>query len=261
MKTSTLRSRLARFFTLLLALVQRDVTTRYRRSMLGPAWAILQPLILMVVFNLIRGVVDIPSEGVPYLIFSYSALVPWTFFSNGLMYCGPSILSNAAILKKMALPREVFPLAGVTVALFDLAMSGLILLGMMVWFRVQFTWALLWLPFLVLITGALALGVGMFIAALGVFRRDFVFATPFLAQIWLFATPVIYPLSSVPEKWQSLYMLNPMVGLIEGFRSVLVKGNPPSLETLAVSTAVTALILIVSWPMFRWISQYFADVL
>lgn len=251
----------ARFFSLLQALVFRDVTTRYRRSMLGPAWAVLQPLMLMVVFNLVRGFVDIPSEGVPYIIFSYSALVPWTFFSNGILYCGPSILSNAAIIKKVSLPREVFPVAAVTVALFDFGTSGLILLGIMLWFRVQLTWALLWVPPLVLLTGALALGVGMLMGSLAVFRRDFIFATPFLTQIWLFATPIIYPLSTVPERWRTAYMLNPMVGIIEGFREVLVRGSPPSLQMLAAPVVLTGLALIAAWSIFRWISQYFADAL
>ena len=132
----TLPPETVRFFTLLWALVSRDVRGRYRRSILGPAWAIIQPLFLMVVFTIIRGFVDIPSEGVPYVIFSYSALVPWTFFSSAVSACGPSIMGNAGILKKMAVPREVFPLAAVLTAAFDLLMSGLVLAGMMVWFRV-----------------------------------------------------------------------------------------------------------------------------
>ena len=250
----------AQFLNLLQALVSRNIRARYRRSFLGPAWAILQPLILMVLFNMLRGFVSIPSDGIPYVLFSYAALVPWTFFTNAMSLCGPSVVSNASVIKKIAVPREVFPLAAVTTALFDFCMSGLVMAGMMLWFRVPVGWALLWLPVLAFLTTTLAFGVGMFIAGLGTFKRDFIFATPFLMQFWLYATPVIYPLSSVPEKWRTLYMLNPMVGLIEGFRNVLIKASPPSLEALGWSVMVTAVVLIVSWLIFRWLSQYFADV-
>ena len=246
---------------LLWALVARDVRARYRRSLLGPAWAILQPLVLMVLFTMLRGFVDIPSDGVPYVIFSYSALVPWTFFTNAVSFCGPSVASNAGVVKKIAVAREVFPAAAVVTALFDLVMSGLVLAGMMIWFRVPMGWSLLWLPVLVLMTALLALAVGMGIASLGTFKRDFIFATPFLMQFWLYATPIIYPLSSVPERWRRLYLLNPMVGIIEGFRNVLVKASPPPLDALAWSALVTAVILALVWPLFRWLSQYFADVL
>jgi lipopolysaccharide transport system permease protein len=255
------RDKVERFFNLLWALVSRDVRGRYRRSILGPAWAIIQPLFLMVVFTIIRGFVNIPSEGVPYVIFSYSALVPWGFFSSAVNGCGPSIIGNAGILKKMAVPREVFPLAAVLTAAFDLLMSGLVLAGMMLWFRVPVGWSLLWVPILVLMTGALALGVGMFLAALGTFKRDFLMAGGFLMQLWLYVSPIIYPVSSVPERWRGLYVLNPMVGIIEGFRAVLVKGTVPDLGLLVWSLFGIAVAWAVAWPLFRKMSQYFADVL
>ena len=260
-QSSRRRDAASRFLTLLRALVRRDVTARYRRSFLGPAWAILQPLVLMVLFTMLRGFLDIPSDGVPYVLFSYAALVPWTFFTNAVNLCGPSVSSNAGVVKKMALPREVFPLAAVITALFDFTMSGLVMAGMMLWFRVPVGWALLWLPVLVCLTAALAFGTGMFIASLGTFKRDFIFATPFLMQFWLFATPVIYPLSSVPERWRTLYMLNPMVGVIEGFRNVLIRASAPPLEPLVWSALMTGVVLALAWPIFRWMSQYFADVL
>ncbi|MFB0536697.1 MAG: ABC transporter permease [Anaerolineae bacterium] len=245
--------------TLLFAPVYRDVTARYRRSLLGPLWAILQPLILMVVFSLLRGVLDIPSEGMPYVLFSYAGLVPWSFFSTAVTRCGSSILSNASIVKKIALPREVFPLAAVITALFDFLMSGLVMAGMMIFYRVPVGWSLLWLPVLCLNAGLLAFAVGMVIASVGTFKRDFIIATPFLMQIWLLATPVVYPLSSVPEHWQSLYLLNPMVGIIEGFRAVLLKAETPPLGSLGWSVLVTLLALALAWPFFRWMSRYFAD--
>jgi len=215
----------------------------------------------MVVFTLLRGVIKIPSEGVPYVIFSYSALVPWTFFTSSINRCGPSILSNGNLIKKSDMPREVFPLSAVATSFFDFLMSSIVLVGMMVYFKVHVGLGLLWLPVLLLITGILAFGIGMFIASIGCFKRDIIIATPFLVQIWLFATPVIYPTSSVPDKWIWLYKINPMVGIIEGFRNVLVKGQSPNLELLIYSIIITLVLLMLSWPIFRWLSQYFADVM
>jgi lipopolysaccharide transport system permease protein len=215
----------------------------------------------MVVFTFLRGVIKIPSEGVPYVIFSYSALVPWTFFASSINRCGPSILSNGNLIKKIDMPREVFPLSAITTSFFDFLMSSIVLAGMMVCFKVDFSFMLLWLPILLLTTGSLAFGIGMFIASIGCFKRDIIIATPFLIQLWLFATPVIYPTSSVPDKWIWLYKINPMVGIIEGFRNVLVKGQSPNPELLVYSTIVTVLLLLLAWPIFRWLSQYFADVL
>jgi lipopolysaccharide transport system permease protein len=224
-------------------------------------WAFLQPMILMLLFNMLRGFVNIPSDGLPYVLFSYSALVPWTFFTNAVAACGPSIITNAEVIKKIALPREVFPLAAVAATLFDFCMSGIILAAMMIWFKVPVGWALLWLPVLIVLMVAVSYSVGILLAGLGTFRKDFIFATPFLTQAWLFVTPVIYPLSTVPEKWQSIYMLNPMVGVIEGFRNVLLKATAPPTEALGISVIVTGILLAISWPIFRKLSGYFADVL
>lgn len=235
--------------------------SRYRHSWLGPLWAILQPLILMVLFTALRGFVSIPSDGLPYVLFSYAGLVPWTFLTNAISFGASSITANAAVLKKIAIPREVFPLAAIVTALFDFCMAGLVLAGMMLWFRVSISWSLLWLPILVMLTASLAFGIGMLIASLGTFKHDFIFATPFLMQFWLYATPVIYPLSSVPDRWRTLYMLNPMVGVIEGFRNVLLRASPPPPAALSWSAVMTAVTLAITWLLFRWLSQYFADVI
>lgn len=253
--------RTRQFLTLTLALVKRDIAARYRRSLLGPLWAILQPLALMVIFNLLHEVVDIPSDGVPYLIFSYAALVPWTFFQTTVTRGATSINANAAIIKKMAVPREIFPLVAMISALFDMSMSGLILFGMMVWFGVPFTGALLWLPILILITALLGWGIALGVASLATFKQDFVYATDFVLRLWLYATPVIYPLSSVPPEWYHLYILNPMVGLILGFRAVLVQGVSPDTSLLVIALATTSVIGLVALPVFRFMSHYFADVL
>jgi lipopolysaccharide transport system permease protein len=247
--------------TLIFALVYRDIMARYRRSMLGPLWAILQPLAFMVIFSLLRGVLDISSEGVPYVLFSYAGLLPWTFFSNAVIYCGPSILSNSGVVKKMALPREVFPLAAIVTALFDFLMASLVMAGMMIFYRMPVGWNLLWLPLLCLNASLLAFAVGMVIAAMGTFKRDFVIAAPLLMQFWLLITPVIYPLSSVPERWLSFYLLNPMAGIIEGFRAVLLRAEAPAFGPLGWSVLVTLITLALAWPFFRWLSRYFADMI
>lgn len=247
--------------TLLLALIVRDIRARYRRSILGPAWAILHPLLLMVVFTIIRGIVSIPSEGVPYIIFSYSALVPWTFFSTATQTCGSSMLSNASIIKKIAVPREILPLASVLTAGFDLLMSSVVLIGMMLWFRVSVGWSLLWLPVLLTMTGVLAMGVGMVLAAFGTFKRDFLMGAGFMMQLWLYISPVIYPLNSVPERWKSLYILNPMVGILEAFRAILAKGTMPDMRLLLFSIVEILIVWAIAHPIFRKMSQYFADVL
>lgn len=249
------------FWHLMWALVVRDVRGRYRRSFLGPLWAIIRPVFMMVVFSILRGIVKIPSDGIPYPIFSYSVLVPWTFFTTAINTCGPCVISNGGIMKKLAVDREVFPVTAVVTAGFDLLMSSLVLAGMMVWFRVPVGWSLLWLFPLLGLTAILALGCGMFLAALGTFRRDFLMAGGFAMQLWLYATPIIYPMSSVPEKWHSLYVLNPMVGILEGFRSVLAKGVAPDLALLAWSLPGVLLVVLIGWPLYRKMSQYFADVL
>lgn len=253
--------KLSRFAGLLWALVIRDITSRYRRSSLGVWWAFLQPLILMLLFNMLRGFVNIPSDGMPYILFSYAGLVPWTFFTNSVAACGPSITANAEVIKKIALPREVFPLAAVTATLFDFAVSGILLAGLMVWFKVSVGIELLWLPILIALMSVISFSVGILIAGLGTFRKDFIFATPFLTQAWLFITPVIYPLSTVPEHMRSIYMINPMVGVIEGFRNVLLKSAAPPMDALGYSAVVTLILVCVCWPIFRKLSAYFADVL
>jgi len=255
------KSEVIRFYNLLWALVAREVKGRYRRSFLGPTWAIIQPLFYMVIFTILRGVFDISTGDVPFVLFTYSAMVPWTFFSNAVVRCSSSVTSNAGILKKMNMIREVFPAAGVLVSIFDLLISFLILLGLMTWFRVPFGLHFLWIPVLILFIGLFALGVGMGAAALGTFKRDIIFALPILLQLWMFTTPVMYSLQLVPDRWRFLFSLNPLNGLIDGFRRVTVMGLMPDLGQLSISIAGTALIWLVTWPLFRYLSQYFADVL
>ncbi len=260
-RSADAKAELSRFLNLLWALVVRDFKGQYRRSVLGPSWAIIQPVLYMAIFLFLRGLFNISSEGVSYVIFAYSALVPWAFFANAVARSAPSVYSNAGIVKKMAVPREIFPIASVVLSLIDLFISSLLLVGMMIWFRVPIGWSLLWLPILVLLTILFALGLGLALAALGTYKRDVTFAVPFLMQFWLLATPIMYPLSMVPETWQFLYSLNPMVGIIEGFRGAIVMGTAPDPWLLALSVLGIIIVWLVAWPLFRYMSRYFADML
>jgi len=242
--TSSRRTAVLRAVNLVQALVVREFKGRYRRSVLGPAWAIIQPLAYLITFTLVGHILNIASEGTPYVIFTYSALVPWTFFSTAVSRCGPSIYFKGALIRKIALPREVFPIAEVVGSLVEFLIAALILVALMAWFRTPVSWTLVWFPVLLLLTILLATGVGFAVAALGTYQFDTVFALPFLMQFWMFATPVMYPLHSVPAAWRGWYAVNPMVGIVDGFRAVLV-----------------FLVWLIAWPLFRFTSQYFADVL
>lgn len=250
------------FLYLIRALVVRDLRARYRRSILGVSWAILQPLTLMVLFSILRGIVSLPSDDdVPYVIFTYVALVPWTFFSNAVIKATPSVSTNAELVKKMAISREIFPAVAVLTALFDLLMASLVLIGMMIWFGFSPSIQILWLPLLVCMVAVLAWGIGLGMAALATFKNDFIFVTPFLMQFWLFLTPVMYTSQSVPDTWQTVYHLNPMVGIIEAFRDILLQAQAPDIASLGQSALVIICLCLITLPFFRSLSQYFADVL
>jgi lipopolysaccharide transport system permease protein len=215
----------------------------------------------MVIFTFLRGVFNISSEGVPYIIFTYSALVPWTFFSNAVTRCGPSISANASIVKKIAVSREVFPLSSVAISLVDFFIASFILIGMMVWFETPIGIAMFWIPLLIVLAALLALGIGLAVSAVGTYKHDIIFAMPFFLQFWLLATPVMYPLGDVPEKFRHVYHLNPMVGIVEGFRATIIRGVSPDTALLLYSLGGIAVVWAVAWPLFRYTSQYVADVL
>lgn len=245
---------------LIASLVKRDLAARYKQSLLGPAWAVLQPLTLMVLFTVIRSFVEIPSEGLPYPLFVFAALLPWTFFSNSIVFATPSIVLNAGIVRKIYFPREVFPTAAVAVTLIDFAAAFVVLLGLMAFYRVVPSPFLFLLPLLLLIQCGLSLGVGYITAALGAFKRDVAFGMPFVMQFWLYISPVIYPLSSVPERYRPLYLMNPMAGLIEAYRAVLVKGQLPDLAPVGYAAVGSALILVGGYRAFKALEMQFADV-
>ena len=208
----------------------RDVKVRYKQTVIGAAWAILQPFLTMIVFSVIFGhLAKIGSEGVPYPVFSYSALLPWTFFATAMSQAGTSLVSNANMVSKIYFPRVILPMASVLAATLDFGIAFIVLLGMMFYFGIVPGLALLTIPLFLLLAFMTALGISLWLSAINVKYRDVRYTIPFLTQFWLFATPVAYPSSMIPEKWRLLYGLNPMSGVVEGFRwALLGTENPPN---------------------------------
>jgi lipopolysaccharide transport system permease protein len=241
-------------------LVLRDVKVRYKQTVLGVLWAALQPMFTMVVFTVIFGrFAGIPSEGLPYAVFVFAGLLPWTYFSNAVSNASQSLVNQQALLTKIYLPRLFVPGASVGGGLMDLGISFLVFLGIMLWYGVMPGWGTLAVPLLVALTTAAALGVGLVLAALTVSYRDFRYVVPFMIQSWMYLSPVIYPVSVVPVRWQWLLALNPMVGVIDGFRSAMF-GRPWNWTTLTISSMSALLLLVYGLFYFRKTERRFADV-
>ncbi len=245
---------------LLFFLVWRDVKVRYTQTVLGIAWAVIQPLFTMVVLSIFfGGLAKVPSDGLPYPLFSFVALVPWTYFAQSLSQSSNSLVGSANLLSKVYFPRLIIPLSGVLVGLVDFAIAMLILLGMLVYYRIPITPTILLLPGFLLLALVTALGVGLWLSALNVEYRDVRYVVPFLVQLWMFATPVAYPSSLLNEPWRTLDALNPMVGVVEGFRWALVGNAPPSSMVL-VSAMAACVVLATGTFYFRRMESSFADV-
>jgi len=245
---------------LLYFLTWRDIKLRYKQTALGAAWVIIQPLFTMILFTLLFGkLARMPSDNVPYPLFAYAGLVPWTFFSNAIANSGNSLVGNSGLISKVYLPRVYIPAGAVGAGLLDFAIASLLLIPMLIYYQISISWQLVFLPLFALLATILALSVGMWLAALNVRYRDVRYAIPFLVQLWLFASPVIYPASIVPQKWRWLLALNPITGVIEGFRaSILGKGF--DMATILPSLIVTLLLLILSFLAFRRVEDTFADI-
>ncbi len=245
---------------LLTTFILRDIKIRYKQTALGFAWAIIQPLFMMVIFTIIfGGFAKIPSEGVPYPLFSMAALLPWTLFSEGLTRSTMSLVANANIMTKVYFPRLVMPLSGVLSPLVDFAISILILVVMMAYYGFVPTLNIVFLPLFILLALATSLSIGLWLSALNVKYRDFQYTVPFIIQLWLYASPVVYPASMIPESIRFLYGLNPMVGVIEGFRWALLGTAMPG-GLLFVSVSVVVVLLISGMFYFRRMEQYYADI-
>ncbi len=246
---------------LLYFLTWRDVKLRYKQTALGVAWAILQPLLAMVIFSLFFGrLAKMPSDGVPYPLFAFSGLVPWIFFATGLNQSSNSLVGSANLITKVYFPRLVIPIATVLAGLLDLALSGAVLGILMVVNHVGFRISLLALPIFVLFALTASLATGLWLSALNVRYRDVRYVVPFLTQFWLFATPIAYPSSMLPEPWRSLYGLNPMVGVVEGFRWALFGAKTAAGPIIWISAAATLVLLAGGILYFRQMEKTFADV-
>jgi lipopolysaccharide transport system permease protein len=246
---------------LLYFLTWRDIKVRYKQTFLGASWAIMQPLFTMLLFTLFFGkLAKIPSDGVPYPIFAYAGLLPWTFFSNAVTNSGNSLVGSSNLITKVYFPRMIIPGAAVGAGLVDFAIAFVILIVMMVYYGVAVTWSITMLPVLVALTTLFALGVGMWTSAMNVKYRDIRYALPFLIQLWLFASPVIYPASLMPEKWRWVLWLNPLAGIIEGFRSSLFGRIGFNWTALSLSFVVTLGLLVYSAYTFRRMEKLFADI-
>jgi lipopolysaccharide transport system permease protein len=246
---------------LLYFLMWRDIKVRYKQTVLGAAWAIIQPLFTMVVFSLFFGQLGkMPSDGIPYPIFSFAALVPWTFFANGLNQSSNSLVGSSNLITKVYFPRLVVPLAAVLSGVVDFAVSFAVLLGMMFFFGIVPTLNFLWVPLLLVLAFIASLGVGLWFSALNVEFRDVRYLITFVTQLWLFATPIAYPSSMLPQPWRTLYGLNPMAGVVEGFRWALLGTNTAPGPIIAVSSTVAIIVLITGAFYFRRMERTFADL-
>ncbi|HEX8491218.1 MAG TPA: ABC transporter permease [Pyrinomonadaceae bacterium] len=247
---------------LLYFLAWRDIKIRYKQTALGLLWAVLQPFLTMLIFALFFGkLAGMPSDNVPYPLFAFAALVPWTFFANGLTQSSNSLVGSANLIKKVYFPRLVVPISVVLGGLPDFALSFLVLLGMMAYYGIYPQWSvLLWLPLLLLLALVTALGVGLWLSALNVKYRDVRYIVGFLTQIWMFATPVVYPASLLSERWQLIYSINPMVGVIEGFRWALLGTDTAPGMPIIVSAITALLILVTGTFYFRRMEKTFADI-
>lgn len=245
---------------LLYFLIMRDLKLRYKQTVFGVAWVVLQPLLITLVFTVFLGIlVRVPSEGVPYALFAYAGLWPWTFFSGAVLNTSNSLVGNTQLITKVYFPRIIIPCAAIGGRLVDFGVSFLVLVAMLIVYRVPLTWNILMLPVLVVLLLLLALGIGMWTSALNVKYRDVAAILPVLIQLLMYVSPVLYPASLVPERWRMLYMLNPMAGILQGFRSSLL-GKSFDWMALAVSFAVMLALLVSAAHVFRRMEKSFADI-
>jgi lipopolysaccharide transport system permease protein len=248
---------------LLFFFVWRDLKVRYKQTLLGAAWAILQPVMTMIVFSIIFGrLVNIkPGNDIPYPIFAYAGLLPWQLFSGALSSASASLVSNQSMITKVYFPRLLLPLASILSGLVDFGIAFIVLLGLMVYYHITLTWSVLFLPLFMLLAMITALAVGLWLSSFNVRYRDFKYVVPFLLQFWMYATPVAYPSTLIPEKWRLIFGLNPMAGVVDGFRWALL-GQETEIAPLLIVGVIIVIILLVSGLIyFQRMEQTFADVI
>ncbi len=247
---------------LLINWVIRDIKVRYKQSLMGAAWAVLQPLSATLIFALIFSrFVRVPTDGIPYPIFYYSALLPWTFFASSITFGVGSLVSNMSLVTKIYFPREILPLSAVLASMVDFFIASIIFVGMMIFYQVPLSASLICIPLLLLIQITLTVGVVLFASAMNVFYRDVRFVIPLGLQLWMYLTPIIYPLNMVPERFRALYMLNPMASVIDSYRRTILLGEWPSFSYLALGGLTAAVLLVVAYWYFKRSEAVFADII
>jgi len=247
---------------LLLAWTIREIKVRYKQSLLGAAWAILQPLSLMVIYTIVFSFfIRVPSDGIPYPLFSYTALLPWTFFAACLSFGVPSLINNTNLVTKVYFPREIFPLASIGASFIDFLVASFLFIGLLIYYHAPLGYALVWLPVILCGQILLSTGVVLFASAVNVFYRDVRFVIPLAIQLWLYASPVIYPVSIVPEQFRIAYMLNPMAGIVDSYRTVLLLGQTPNPQYLGIALAISAFVFVAGYIFFKRVEMNFADVI
>ena len=251
-----------RFRELLYYLVWREVKIRYKQAALGVAWAILQPLFTVLIFTAIFGIfARFPSDGLPYPVFALAAVLPWTYFAEALRRSATGLVTDADLVRKIYFPRIIIPVAGASSPLLDFAFGLIVLLGLMAWYGIVPGLSFLTLPLWLAETFGLALAIGLWLGPINVRYRDVMHTLPFVIQVWMFATPIVYPLSMIPEKWRTLYSLNPVVGIVEGFRWSLLGTGRPDLAAVGISLVVIVIALFGGVVYFRKMERSFADVI
>ena len=253
---------LFKYRELLSAIIIRDIKIRYKQSVLGVSWAILQPLSLMIIFTIVFSkFTKVPTNGIPYPIFSYCGLLPWTFFATSLTFAIPSLINNITLVTKIYFPREIFPIAAVAACFFDFLVASVIFIFMMLYYKVAVSITILLVPLLFIIQILFTLSVVFVASTMNVFFRDIRYIVPLGVQLWMFLSPVIYPNSVVPEKFQLIYSLNPMAVLLDGYRSVILTGEFPSLKLLGLACFIAMVTFLYSYKIFKHYEMKFADVI
>ncbi len=257
----TLRE-LWRYRELLFSLVTRDVKVRYKQTVLGVAWSIIQPLSMMLVFTFVFSrVAKVPTDGLPYPVFSYCALVPWTLFVSSLSFATPSLAVNSDLVRKIYFPREIFPMAAVCACFVDFLVASLLFVGMIAFYHIPVTASVLWVAPLLAIQLLLTIGIALLASGSNVYFRDVKYIVPLGLQLLLFLTPVIYTSSAIPEAFRWLYQLNPMAGIIEGYRSVVLHGTAPDLQAVGMAAVISIVLFFGSYAAFKRMERSFADVI
>jgi lipopolysaccharide transport system permease protein len=240
----------------------RELRSRYRQSVLGFGWALVQPLFQIVVISVVFGkILHVPAQGFPYPIFAYTALLPWMLFAGSVSSAIPSVTGNMSLVSKIYFPREILPLSSILARIVDFAIASLVFAALMIWYGLPLHLTLVYVPLLLSVQTLLAIGVSLLGAAVSVFLRDISFAVPLGMQLWMYASPVLYPLDIVPEKWRNLYLLNPMAGIIDSYRRIMLFGQSPDMKYLGISTALAVGLCLISYAYFKKLERAMSDVL